>query len=116
MSRFAMDIEDQWVEFLLEAQVIVRAAQTALVSKLVKRDAANGTSFLVKPGQFFGSLSDGHLLHHSAADRGSTRFGIRLGEIIAGMILTEVQFLRLAAGEFRDVERRRFIALLTLHG
>lgn len=32
------------------------------------------------------------------------------------MLFAEMQFLRLTFGEFRDVERRRLVALLALHG
>ena len=42
-------------------------------------------------------------------------FWFALGQIFARVLLAQVQFLRLAAGEFRNMERSRAVALLALH-
>ncbi len=47
---------------LLEADVVVRAAQPALAAELVERDAADRAGLLVELGQLLGRLADGHLL------------------------------------------------------
>ena len=39
----------------------------------------------------------------------------RRRQVLPRVVFAQVQFLRLAAGQFRDVERRRLVALLTLH-
>ncbi len=104
----------------LKADVVVRAAQPALAAELEERDPADRAGLLIDLGQLLGGLADGHLLGHllgqgrrHAADAG--RLAGRRGQILPRVVLAEVQFLRLAAGEFRDVERGRLLALLAFH-
>ena len=49
VRRFAMDVRNQRLEFLLEKYIIVRAAQTALIAELEKRDPADRASPLIEP-------------------------------------------------------------------
>ena len=65
-----------------KANVVVRAAQPALVAELVKRDAAHRAGLLVELGQLLGRLPDGQLLGQHAAARlgaaaGSSSAGVR---------------------------------------
>ena len=51
---------DQRLQLLLEADIVVRAAQAALVAEFEERDAANRAGLLVEPGQLLGRLPHGH--------------------------------------------------------
>ena len=61
--QFAVDIEDQRLQLVLKAHVIVRAAQPALAAEIVERDPAHRAGLLVQLGQLLGRLPHGHLLH-----------------------------------------------------
>ena len=99
----------------------MRAAQAALAAEFVKSDPAHRTGLLVEVGQFLGRLPDGHLLHLLGQGRGHTprTSGFpagRGGQVRPGVVLAKVQFLGLPAGQFRDVECCRTLALLAFHG
>ena len=83
----------------LEADVVVRAAEPALVAELVKRDAADRAGPLVEPGQFLGRLADGQLLGQHAGHAGSDRAARRPTGVryCRRVLLAQVQFVRLAA-------------------
>ena len=56
----------------VEAHVVVRAAEPALLAELKKRDAAHRARPLVEPRQLLGRLADGQVLANSPAIVGST--------------------------------------------
>ena len=107
-----MNVHDQRLQLGLEGDVIVRAAQAALAAELVKRDPADRTGLLVEAGPAprpsarwpFAGTCWAKAAAMPAAPAGSPEEEVRY---CRGVVLAEVQFLRLAAGQFRDVERRR---------
>jgi hypothetical protein len=50
--------------------VVVGAAKSAVIAKLVERDAAHRTRALVELGQLFGRLADGQLMGQHARQAG----------------------------------------------
>ena len=70
-----------------------------------------------RAGQLFGRLTDRQLLGQGARQAGGAgRLGLGLGQILVGMLLAKVQFLRLAASELGDMKSGRLITLVTFHG
>ena len=116
----AVDIEDQRLQLALEADVVVRTAQPALVAELVEGDPADRAGLLIQLRQLLGGLTDGHLLGHLLGQgrghaRGPGRLFAGLREVLPGVLLAKVQLLRLAPGQLRNVERGGLIAFLTFH-
>jgi hypothetical protein len=111
-----VNADDQRFELSLEEDVVVRAAQPALAAELVEGDSADRARLLIQAGQFLGGLADRHLICESGGHACHGRWLVRRrGKILPGVGFAEMQFLRLAAGQLGDVERRRLIALLALH-
>src|SRR6185312_3404762 len=115
VGAFAVNVQDQGVEFLLKADVVVRAAQPALIAELEKRDPADRAGLLVEPGQFLRRAADQLLGQGPGQVRTAGRFVIRLGQVFAGVFFAKMQLLGFAARQFGDVKCRRFFALEALH-
>ncbi len=57
MLVFPVYIEDQRFELFLEAEIIIRATESALIAEFVEADAADRANLLVELGKFFGRLT-----------------------------------------------------------
>src|SRR5690242_1571996 len=51
VARFAVDVEEQWLEFGGEADVVVWAAEAALFAELQERNSADRAGTLIEAGQ-----------------------------------------------------------------
>ena len=74
VPRLAVDVQEQRLQLRGEADVVVRAAEPALLAELQERDAAHRAGPLVEPGQLLGRLADGQMLGQQAGHR-RQRFG-----------------------------------------
>ena len=113
----AVDVGNQRLEFLLEMDVVVRAAQPSLIAKLEEGDSAHRARLLVEEGEFVGSLADRERPRQAATDRFLLPLlrRLRLVEVHPCVILAEVEFAHLARLQLGDVEDRLLVALLALH-
>jgi hypothetical protein len=122
-----MDVGDEGIEFLLELKIVVGAAEAPLVAELEECDPAHVAAAFVEDGEILGGLSDAERPHKRPAfgslplaSPGLTRIAtvapLGLIEVDAGMFLAEMDLADIARLEFRDVEHRRVVALLALHG
>jgi hypothetical protein len=117
MSSFAMDIQKEGLQFGAKTHVIVRAAEPTLLAKLEERNAADRASPLVEPSQLFGRLADRQMLCQQASHRGQSFVGfLHSGrQEFVRAVFAQVQFVRFAVYQIRDVECSRLVTLLTFH-
>ena len=62
VSSFAVNVEEQRLQFGGEADVVVWAAEAALFAELQERDSADGAGALIESGQLFGRFADREML------------------------------------------------------
>ena len=117
VARFAVDVQQQRLELGGEADVVVRAAEAALLAEFEERDAADRAGALVEPGELFGRFADGQVLGQQAGHRGQRlrRHRPTRARGTCGALFAEVELVRLAVHQVGDVERGRLIALLAFH-
>ena len=116
MLQRAMNIDEQWLQIILERNVIVSAAQSATFSEIGESNAAYWTSFLVSGRKFLRGFFDFQLFGQHARERRRRCSGPLVGQKSPRVFLTKVQndwAVRL--GKFSDMEGRWFFAVLALH-
>jgi hypothetical protein len=78
MRQLAVNAHYQRFELSFEADIIVWATEPPLTAKLVKRNSADRARLLIELGQFFGRLTDCHLMsEHSGHAAGGGCFTCR---------------------------------------
>src|SRR5262249_13453655 len=117
MASFAMDVQEQRLEFGGEANVVMRAAEAALFAEFEERDSANGAGALIESSKLFSSFADGQVLSQQAGHCGHDFRGIirrRCQELVRAFF-AEMELVGLTIDQVGDVKRGRFIALLAFH-
>jgi len=120
MLGCAVDVRNQRFQFLFELNIVVRAAQPALISEFEERDAAHLAGPLVEDCQFIGGLTDAECPRRGRRLLGILRSALgwlatRLVEIGPGMVLAEMEFADGSALQLRDVKHGLLVTLLALH-
>src|SRR5262245_12258000 len=91
----AVDISDQRRQLLLEADIIVRATQPALVAEFEEGDTADGAGPFVELGQLLGGLAElelfGEHIRQRRGDCRSAAAAIARCQILLGAALAEMQ-------------------------
>ena len=99
-SDLAVDVQDQRLQLAAGNKCSRADSPDALAAKLIERDPADRTTLLIQRGQFFGRLPDRHLLGHllhllRQTGRHAAGLAAGGGQILPGMILAQMHFLRL---------------------
>lgn len=118
VMSFVVDVQEQWLQLLCKAGVVVWTPETTLLAEFSEADAADRTNLLIEPRQLLGGFAHGQLLcektrhgrHHIAGVVGGGR------EKRLSTIFAQVQFVGLAVHQVGDVEGRLLVTLLALHG
>ena len=116
MLQRAMYIDEQWLQIILERNIIVSAAQSATFAEISESNAAYWTSFLVSRRKLLRSLFDFQLFGQHARERRRRRSGPLVGQKRPRVFLAKVQRAgAVRLGKFSYMEGRWFFAVLALH-
>src|SRR5262245_1153885 len=117
MPRFAVDIRDERRQLLFKVDIVMGAAEPALITELVEGNAADGARALVELGQFLRGLAELKLFREDIRQRRGNRRspGVTVHQVTLRAALTQMQLLRLRAGQLSDMKGRRLFALLAFH-
>jgi hypothetical protein len=118
VASFAVDVDEQGLQLVGEADVVVRAAEAALLAELKESDAADGAGAFVEAGEFFGRFADGQMLREQAGHGGQRLGGFvdRGREKLMRAVFAEVQLVRFAVHQIGDMEGGGLFTFLTFHG
>ena len=116
MLQRTVNIDEQWLQIILERNVIVTAAQATTFAKIGKSNAAYRTSFFVSGRKLLRSFFDFQLFGQHARERRGWRSGPLVGQKSPRVFLTKVKNAwAVRVGKLSDMECRWFFAVLALH-
>ena len=118
VPRFAVDVQQQRLELFREANVVVRAAEAALLAKFEESSCR-------RPGMIAGRAGPAPRLFRRRPDAAPTAppswAALRMPRPTAGVrnlsraVLAQMQFIRLAVDQIGDMKGGRLFALLAFH-
>jgi len=116
MASGPVDIDQEGYEVVLKGDVIVGTTEPATFSEFGKRDPAHRAFFLVGGGQIVGGLLEFELFcQHVRQCRCWVRRAVLIEEGPSVLLAKMEDGGAVGVGQFRDVERSRFFAVLALH-
>ena len=113
-------VQNESVNLFVEKIVVVGTTEVTPASEIMKTHPADGTRLLVEFLKFLGGFIEQHLLGNplrkgrcQTSHEASLCAGTR--EVLLGMFIAKVKFLRFGSREHRKMLCCQFIAFLTFH-